>query len=153
MIVRFSKHFLRNYFKAPKVVQRPSIKQEGCCSRIRSLRAKKYDEARYLWQPHVNYSNMGQGLYNAVCGSRFWNLLWNFTRGYNYGPRTCRHNPRHERAGSSQYVHGRSVGRGISLRYPNERFLNWRLGIGTFLAVKLSIFWLHGCHTFNASWS
>lgn len=41
----------------------------------------------------------------------------------------------------------------ISLRYPNERSLNWRLGISTFLAVELSILWLHRCHTFNASWS
>jgi hypothetical protein len=57
MIPRFSKHFLRNYFKAPKAVQEAFDKQSQLLLQNLhhpSLRAKKYDEARDLWQARVN---------------------------------------------------------------------------------------------------
>ena len=59
MLLRFSKHFLRNYNKAPKVVQTAFEKQSGILLRDLhhpSLRAKKYDESTDLWQARVNYS-------------------------------------------------------------------------------------------------
>ena len=57
MILRFSKHFLRSYFKAPKTVQEAFDKQSQLLLQNLhhpSLRAKKYDEARDLWQARVN---------------------------------------------------------------------------------------------------
>ena len=59
MTIRFSKHFLRNYFKAPKAVQKAFDKQSEFLLQDfhhPSLRAKKYDEARGLWQARVNYT-------------------------------------------------------------------------------------------------
>lgn len=59
MVVRFSKHFLRNYFKAPKAVQKAFDKQsEFLLQDLHhpSLHAKKYDESRGLWQARVSYS-------------------------------------------------------------------------------------------------
>jgi mRNA interferase RelE/StbE len=59
MILRFSRHFLRNYFKAPKAVQDAFDKQSQLLLQDLhhpSLRAKKYDEARDLWQARVNYA-------------------------------------------------------------------------------------------------
>lgn len=59
MTIRFSKHFLRNYFKAPKAVQKTFDKQsEFLLMDLRhpSLHAKKYDEGRDLWQARVNYT-------------------------------------------------------------------------------------------------
>jgi hypothetical protein len=59
MILRFSKHFLRNHSKAPKAVQEAFAKQSQLLLenlRHPSLHAKKYDEARNLWQARVDYS-------------------------------------------------------------------------------------------------
>jgi mRNA interferase RelE/StbE len=59
MIVRFSKHFLQSYFKAPKPAQKAFDKQSEFLLldlHHPSLRTKKYDEARDLWQARVNYS-------------------------------------------------------------------------------------------------
>jgi hypothetical protein len=59
MILRFSKHFLRNYFKAPRAVQEAFDKQSQLLLQNLhhpSLRAKKYDEGRDLWQARVNYT-------------------------------------------------------------------------------------------------
>ena len=59
MILRFSSHFLRNYSKAPKAVQEAFDKQSQLLLQNLyhpSLRAKKYDEARDLWQARVNYT-------------------------------------------------------------------------------------------------
>lgn len=59
MTIRFSKHFLRSYFKAPEAVQASFDKQSGFLIQDLnhpSLHAKKYDEARDLWQARVNYS-------------------------------------------------------------------------------------------------
>jgi mRNA-degrading endonuclease RelE of RelBE toxin-antitoxin system len=59
MTIRFSKHFLRNYFKAPKVVQKAFDKQSEFLLQDfhhPPFRAKKYDEARGLWQARVNYT-------------------------------------------------------------------------------------------------
>ncbi len=59
MILRFSKHFLRNYSKAPKTVREAFDKQSQLLLQNLhhpSLHAKKYDEARDLWQARVNYT-------------------------------------------------------------------------------------------------
>ena len=59
MIVRFSKHFARNYSKAPKAVREAFDKQSRLLVQDLhhpSLHAKKYDEARDLWQARVNYA-------------------------------------------------------------------------------------------------
>jgi len=59
MTLRFSKHFLRSYSKAPKVVRSAFDKQSLLLLQNLhhpSLRAKKYDEARDLWQARVNYA-------------------------------------------------------------------------------------------------
>ncbi len=59
MILDYSKHFLRSYFKAPKAVQEAFDKQSALLVQNLhhpSLHAKKYDEARDLWQARVNYS-------------------------------------------------------------------------------------------------
>ena len=59
MILRFSTHFLRNHSKAPKGVQEAFAKQSQLLLQNLhhpSLHAKKYDEARDLWQARVNYS-------------------------------------------------------------------------------------------------
>jgi hypothetical protein len=56
MTIRFSKHFLRSYFKAPKAVRDSFDKQSGFLLQDLnhpSLHAKKYDEARDLWQARV----------------------------------------------------------------------------------------------------
>jgi hypothetical protein len=53
MILRSSKHFLRNYSKAPKAVREAFDKQSRLLLQDLhhpSLHAKKYDEARGLWQ-------------------------------------------------------------------------------------------------------
>jgi hypothetical protein len=58
MILRFSKHFLRNYSKAPKAVSggfRQTVAVLPLDLHHPSLHAKKYDEARDLWQARVNY--------------------------------------------------------------------------------------------------
>jgi mRNA interferase RelE/StbE len=50
-------HFVRNYSKAPKEVQRAFDKQSLLLLQNLhhpSLRAKKYDEANNLWQARVN---------------------------------------------------------------------------------------------------
>ena len=59
MILRFSTHFARSHSKAPKAVQDAFAKQSQLLLRNLhhpSLHAKKYDEARDLWQARVNYS-------------------------------------------------------------------------------------------------
>ena len=59
MILRFSKHFLRSFSKAPKAVQEAFAKQSQLLLlnvHHPSLHAKKYDEGRDLWQARVNYS-------------------------------------------------------------------------------------------------
>ena len=59
MIIRFSKHFLRNYSKAPQAVREAFDKQSQLLLQDLhhpSLHAKKYDEARDLWQARVNYT-------------------------------------------------------------------------------------------------
>jgi len=59
MILRFSKHFLRNYSKAPKAVQEAFDKQSQFLLQDLhhpSLHAKKYDEANDVWQARVNYT-------------------------------------------------------------------------------------------------
>lgn len=59
MILRFSKHFLRSYSKAPKAVQEAFDKQSIVLLQNLhhpSLRAKKYSESRNLWQARVNYA-------------------------------------------------------------------------------------------------
>ncbi len=52
-------HFLRAYNKAPKQIQRAFDKQVTLLLEDLhhpSLHAKKYDEARDLWQARVNYT-------------------------------------------------------------------------------------------------
>jgi mRNA interferase RelE/StbE len=59
MILRFSKHFLRSYSKAPKTVQAAFDKQSQLLRQNLhhpSLRAKKYDQNSNLWQARVNYA-------------------------------------------------------------------------------------------------
>ena len=56
MNLRFSPHFLRAYQKAPPEIQRVFDKQVLLLQQNLghpSLRAKKYDEARDLWQCRV----------------------------------------------------------------------------------------------------
>jgi mRNA-degrading endonuclease RelE of RelBE toxin-antitoxin system len=58
MTISFSKHFLRSYSKAPKAVRDAFDKQsELLIQNLRhsSLRAKKFDEARGIWQARVDY--------------------------------------------------------------------------------------------------
>jgi mRNA-degrading endonuclease RelE of RelBE toxin-antitoxin system len=59
MTIRFSKHFLRSYSKAPKAVQKAFDKQSDFLVQDLhhpSLHAKKYDETRDLWQARVTYT-------------------------------------------------------------------------------------------------
>jgi mRNA-degrading endonuclease RelE of RelBE toxin-antitoxin system len=52
-----TKHFVRNYSKAPKAIQRAFDKQLLLLLEDLhhpSLRAKKYDEGNNLWQARVN---------------------------------------------------------------------------------------------------
>ena len=59
MILSFSKHFLRNYSKAPKTVQKAFDKQsEFLLQNLHhpSLQSKKFDDAGNVWQGRVNYS-------------------------------------------------------------------------------------------------
>lgn len=59
MILSYSKHFLRNYAKAPTAVQEAFDKQSQLLLQNLhhpSLHAKKYDERRNLWQARVNYA-------------------------------------------------------------------------------------------------
>jgi hypothetical protein len=59
MILRYSRHFLRSYSKAPKAVREAFDKQAQLLLlnlHHPSLHAKKYDEARDLWQARANYS-------------------------------------------------------------------------------------------------
>lgn len=59
MTIRYSQHFLRNYSKAPKSVQRAFDKQSAFLAEDLghpSLHAKKYDESRDLCQARVNYN-------------------------------------------------------------------------------------------------
>ncbi len=59
MRLRYSERFLRSYEGAPLEVQRAFDKQAKLLAenlRHLSLRAKKYDEARNLWQARVNRS-------------------------------------------------------------------------------------------------
>jgi hypothetical protein len=54
-----TKHFVRNYGKAPQEVQRAFDKQSSFLLQNLhhpSLRAKKYDETKNLWQARVNDS-------------------------------------------------------------------------------------------------
>ena len=56
MRISRSPHFLRAYHKAPKQIQKAFDKQVTLLAenpRHPSLRAKKYDEARNLWQARV----------------------------------------------------------------------------------------------------
>ena len=56
MRLRYSPHFLRNYNKAPAMIRRLFDKQAILLLENLghpSLRAKKYDEARDLWQARV----------------------------------------------------------------------------------------------------
>jgi len=56
MTFDYSKHFLRNYAKAPKQIQRAFDKQSLLLLhdlKHPSLRAKKYDEGADLWQARV----------------------------------------------------------------------------------------------------
>ena len=57
MTLRYSKHFLRQYAAAPLDVQKAFDKQSRLLLanlQHPSLRAKKYDEARGIWQGRVN---------------------------------------------------------------------------------------------------
>ena len=59
MTLEFSPHFLRNYHKSPVAIQRAFDKQVLLLldnPRHPSLRAKKYDESRDLWQARVTSS-------------------------------------------------------------------------------------------------
>jgi len=59
MILRFSKHFLRSYSKAPKAVRSAFDKQSRLVDPELApplLNAKKYDEALGFWQARVNYT-------------------------------------------------------------------------------------------------
>ena len=57
MKLRFSKHFAQQYAAAPAAVRKAFDKQSLLLLgnlRHPSLRAKKYDKARSLWQGRVN---------------------------------------------------------------------------------------------------
>ena len=57
MKLYYSQHFLRSYEKAPAQVRKAFDKQARLLAedlRHPSLRAKKYDESRALWQARVN---------------------------------------------------------------------------------------------------
>lgn len=57
MKLRYSEHFLRSYKKAPPQVQKAFHKQAKLLIenlRHPSLRAKKYDAARGVWQARVS---------------------------------------------------------------------------------------------------
>ena len=59
MKLRYSKHFLEQYAAAPTAVRKAFDKQGALLVenfRHPSLRAKKYDDARRLWQGPVNRS-------------------------------------------------------------------------------------------------
>lgn len=59
MRLDFTPHFKRHYNKAPTAVQRAFDKQSSLLLQNighPSLHAKKYDEARDLWQARVNYT-------------------------------------------------------------------------------------------------
>ena len=59
MVLSFSKHFLRNYAKAPKAVRDAFDKQSQFLLldlHHASLHAKKYDESKDVWQARVNYT-------------------------------------------------------------------------------------------------
>lgn len=59
MRLRYSERFLRSYEEAPRDVRRAFDKQAKLLAenlRHASLRAKKYDEARDLWQARVTRS-------------------------------------------------------------------------------------------------
>ncbi len=56
MRIRRTEHFLRSYARAPAAIQKAfNRKVEFLLQNLRhpSLRAKKYDEARNLWQARV----------------------------------------------------------------------------------------------------
>ena len=56
MKIFFAPHFQRNYNKAPIDIQRAFDKQALLLLQNRhhpSLRVKKYDEARAIWQAHI----------------------------------------------------------------------------------------------------
>jgi plasmid maintenance system killer protein len=53
----YSRHFLRSYGKAPMPIQKIFAKQAGLLLqdiRHPSLHAKKYEEAKGIWQARVN---------------------------------------------------------------------------------------------------
>ena len=57
MRIRYTNRFLQQHRKAPQTVQRVFEKQVGFLLenlRHPSLRAKKYDDGRNLWQARVN---------------------------------------------------------------------------------------------------
>lgn len=57
MKLRYSQHFLRSYAAAPAPIQKAFAKQVQLLTgslRHPSLRAKKYDERKGLWQARVN---------------------------------------------------------------------------------------------------
>jgi plasmid maintenance system killer protein len=57
MRLRYSQHFLRSYAQAPAQVRKQFDKQANLLFRDwnrPSLRTKKYDEARGIWQARVN---------------------------------------------------------------------------------------------------
>jgi len=71
MRLRYSQHFLRSYQKAPAQVRKSFDKQARLLiqdMRHPSLRAKKYDEARGIWQARVN---QGWRLYFTIEGDSY----------------------------------------------------------------------------------
>jgi hypothetical protein len=59
MTVARTNHFLRSYHKAPADIRRAFDKQVALLVenlKHPSLHAKKYDEARGIWQARVNYT-------------------------------------------------------------------------------------------------
>lgn len=72
MKLRYSRHFLRSYAAAPATVQKAFTKQVRLLTenpQHPSLRAKKYDESRGLWQARVTrdwrfYFTIEEGAYH-----------------------------------------------------------------------------------------
>ena len=71
MRLDFSPHFARSYKKAPKVIQAAFDKQAALLLedlRHPSLRAKKYDEGKDLWQARVT---KGWRFYFKIAGDTY----------------------------------------------------------------------------------
>lgn len=57
MILKYSQRFLRSYAEAPATIQQAFDKQAALLAqnpRHPSLRCKKYDESKNIWQARVN---------------------------------------------------------------------------------------------------